>query len=182
MLILLSLPAMAPRAAKAERPTDHGALTLRRCADLAQGLGVAARIEAGGKRILFDPGNNTGTFKHNLEAAGVDPSGRDAVATSHVAGIFRVVNTNGAALRASCENLPRTGSISSRPLHRQSHRTVARLRQLPSPMQALARAHAGPLHRGCSTLPHGVALGFPSAMRTCCSPCMVGMRTPRWRA
>ena len=45
--------------------------------------GYAALIEYGGKRILFDTGNNAQVFEHNLKAAGVDLQRLDFVVMSH---------------------------------------------------------------------------------------------------
>ena len=45
--------------------------------------GYAALIEYGGKRILFDTGNNPEILEHNAEAKGVDLSKLDFVVLSH---------------------------------------------------------------------------------------------------
>lgn len=45
--------------------------------------GFAALIEYGGKRILFDTGNNADIFAHNVKAKGVDLSKLDFVVISH---------------------------------------------------------------------------------------------------
>jgi 7,8-dihydropterin-6-yl-methyl-4-(beta-D-ribofuranosyl)aminobenzene 5'-phosphate synthase len=45
--------------------------------------GFAALIEYGGKRILFDTGNNADTFAHNVEAKGVDLKQLDFAVVSH---------------------------------------------------------------------------------------------------
>ena len=45
--------------------------------------GFAALIEYGGKRILFDTGNNAEIFAHNVEAKGVDLRQLDFVIVSH---------------------------------------------------------------------------------------------------
>jgi len=45
--------------------------------------GFAALIEYGGKRILFDTGNNAQTFEHNVKAVGVDLQKLDLVVMSH---------------------------------------------------------------------------------------------------
>ena len=39
---------------------------------LTKDWGFAALIEYGGKRILFDTGNNAEIFAHNVEAKGID--------------------------------------------------------------------------------------------------------------
>ena len=45
--------------------------------------GFAALIEYGGKRILFDTGNNAQIFEHNVKALGVDLRNLDFVVISH---------------------------------------------------------------------------------------------------
>src|ERR1700746_3968858 len=45
--------------------------------------GFAALVEYGGKRILFDTGNNAQVFEHNVKAAGVDLQKLDFVVMSH---------------------------------------------------------------------------------------------------
>ncbi|MGE0768208.1 MAG: MBL fold metallo-hydrolase [Hyphomicrobiaceae bacterium] len=45
--------------------------------------GFAALIEYGGRRILFDTGNNATIFEHNVKALGVDLTSLDAVVISH---------------------------------------------------------------------------------------------------
>jgi 7,8-dihydropterin-6-yl-methyl-4-(beta-D-ribofuranosyl)aminobenzene 5'-phosphate synthase len=45
--------------------------------------GFSALIEVGGKRILFDTGNNSAIFAHNVEAKGVDLTKLDFVVMSH---------------------------------------------------------------------------------------------------
>jgi 7,8-dihydropterin-6-yl-methyl-4-(beta-D-ribofuranosyl)aminobenzene 5'-phosphate synthase len=45
--------------------------------------GFSALIEVGGKRILFDTGNNSAIFAHNVEAKGVDLTQLDFVVMSH---------------------------------------------------------------------------------------------------
>lgn len=50
---------------------------------LQKDWGYAALIEVGGRRILFDTGNNPTVFKHNVEALGVDLTTLDDVVISH---------------------------------------------------------------------------------------------------
>jgi 7,8-dihydropterin-6-yl-methyl-4-(beta-D-ribofuranosyl)aminobenzene 5'-phosphate synthase len=50
---------------------------------LHQDWGFAALIEYGGKRILFDTGNDAGIFEHNVRQLGIDLSRLDAVVISH---------------------------------------------------------------------------------------------------
>ena len=45
--------------------------------------GFAALVDYGGKRILFDTGNNAQIFEHNVKAAGVDLQKLDFVVMSH---------------------------------------------------------------------------------------------------
>ena len=46
---------------------------------LRRDWGFAALVEAGGKRILFDTGNDAEAFAHNVRAKGIDLSTIDAV-------------------------------------------------------------------------------------------------------
>ncbi|HVI82364.1 MAG TPA: MBL fold metallo-hydrolase [Chthoniobacterales bacterium] len=50
---------------------------------LTMDWGFAALVEYGGKRILFDTGNNAQIFEHNIKAAGVDLRNLDCVVMSH---------------------------------------------------------------------------------------------------
>src|SRR6201997_2967881 len=50
---------------------------------LTMDWGFAALVEYGGKRILFDTGNNAQNFEHNVKAAGVDLQKLDFVVMSH---------------------------------------------------------------------------------------------------
>ena len=50
---------------------------------LQQDWGFAALIEYGGKRILFDTGNDAAIFEHNVKQLGIDLSRLDAVVISH---------------------------------------------------------------------------------------------------
>ncbi|MEL1264987.1 MBL fold metallo-hydrolase [Pseudoxanthomonas putridarboris] len=66
---------------------------------LEKDWGFAALVEAGGKRILFDTGNDAGVFARNVEAKGVDLSRLDAVVMSHrhadhMAGLVEVLKVN----------------------------------------------------------------------------------------
>src|SRR5262245_50070517 len=45
--------------------------------------GFSALIEYGGKRILFDTGNNADIFAHNVEAKGIDLRQLDFAIVSH---------------------------------------------------------------------------------------------------
>ena len=50
---------------------------------LTRDWGFAAYIEYGGKRILFDTGNDAQIFAHNVQAAGVDLAALDFAVISH---------------------------------------------------------------------------------------------------
>jgi len=50
---------------------------------LTMDWGFGALVEYGGKRILFDTGNNSQIFEHNVKAAGVDLRKLDFVVMSH---------------------------------------------------------------------------------------------------
>ena len=50
---------------------------------LKKDWGYAALVEYGGKRILFDTGNNAAIFEHNVKVLGVDLRELDAVVISH---------------------------------------------------------------------------------------------------
>lgn len=51
--------------------------------DLRKDWGFAALVEHGGRRILFDTGNDSELFRHNVEALGVDLVNLDFVVISH---------------------------------------------------------------------------------------------------
>lgn len=51
--------------------------------DLTKDWGFSALIEHGGRRILFDTGNNANVLRHNVEALEVDLSKLDFVVLSH---------------------------------------------------------------------------------------------------
>ena len=52
-------------------------------ADLRKDWGYSALIEHAGKRILFDTGNDSALFEHNVETLGVDLRNLDLVVISH---------------------------------------------------------------------------------------------------
>jgi 7,8-dihydropterin-6-yl-methyl-4-(beta-D-ribofuranosyl)aminobenzene 5'-phosphate synthase len=52
-------------------------------AELKKDWGYAALVQYGGKRILFDTGNNAGMFVHNLKQLAVDAASLDSVVISH---------------------------------------------------------------------------------------------------
>jgi 7,8-dihydropterin-6-yl-methyl-4-(beta-D-ribofuranosyl)aminobenzene 5'-phosphate synthase len=78
----LALSALGADAAEPQRITNlydaFGAPSA-----LQQDWGFAALIEYGGKRILFDTGNDAAIFEHNIRELGIDLSRLDAVIISH---------------------------------------------------------------------------------------------------
>ena len=67
--------------------------------DMQKDWGYAALVEYGGKRILFDTGNNPEILAHNAEAKGIDLSKLDFVVLSHrhgdhMGGLAYVLNVN----------------------------------------------------------------------------------------
>lgn len=54
-----------------------------RDASMKKDWGFSALLEVGGKRILFDTGNNSEVFAHNVKAKGVDLTKLDFVVMSH---------------------------------------------------------------------------------------------------
>lgn len=51
--------------------------------ELVKDWGFAALVEYGGKRVLFDTGNNAKIFEHNIKQLGIDLTRLDAVVISH---------------------------------------------------------------------------------------------------
>lgn len=78
--------------------------------------GFAALIEYGGKRILFDTGNNAEVFAHNVKAKGVDLTRLDFVVMSHrhgdhIGGLNHLMSVNpGVKIYAPKENFGVFGS------------------------------------------------------------------------
>lgn len=68
-------------------------------AKLTEDWGFSAFVEYGGKRILFDAGNNAEIFKHNVEALNIDLARLDFVVISHrhadhISGISYLLSVN----------------------------------------------------------------------------------------
>jgi len=66
---------------------------------LVKDWGFAALVEYGGKRVLFDTGNNAKIFEHNTERLGIDLKRLDAVVISHrhgdhTSGLIYVLEVN----------------------------------------------------------------------------------------
>ena len=74
-------------AGKALAQTPHRVTILYdsfgKSSSLTMDWGFAALVEYGGKRILFDTGNNARIFEHNVKALGVDLRNLDFVVISH---------------------------------------------------------------------------------------------------
>jgi 7,8-dihydropterin-6-yl-methyl-4-(beta-D-ribofuranosyl)aminobenzene 5'-phosphate synthase len=75
----------AGRGAAAETPNRVTILydAFGKSPSLTKDFGFAALVEYGGKRILFDTGNNARIFEHNVTALGVDLWNIDFVVISH---------------------------------------------------------------------------------------------------
>lgn len=73
-------------AAEAVKPKDQITVlydAFGRNASMEKDWGFSALVEVGGKRILFDTGNNSEIFAHNVKAKGVDLTKLDFVVMSH---------------------------------------------------------------------------------------------------
>jgi 7,8-dihydropterin-6-yl-methyl-4-(beta-D-ribofuranosyl)aminobenzene 5'-phosphate synthase len=69
---------------------------------LVKDWGFAAFVEYGGRRILFDTGNNGAIFEHNVKRLGIDLTRVDAVVVSHrhgdhTSGLTHLLEVNPAA-------------------------------------------------------------------------------------
>ena len=87
--VAVALSALAGPAALAT-PTDRSTAQITMLYDafgktskLTKDWGFSAYIEYGGKRILFDTGNNADIFAHNVEAKGIDLTKLDFAVVSH---------------------------------------------------------------------------------------------------
>jgi 7,8-dihydropterin-6-yl-methyl-4-(beta-D-ribofuranosyl)aminobenzene 5'-phosphate synthase len=87
----------APDASKAQITVLYDAFGKR--ADLQKDWGFSALVEYGGKRILFDTGDNPDILEHNAKASGVDLGRLDFVVLSHrhgdhIGGMDYLLRTN----------------------------------------------------------------------------------------
>ena len=87
-LVLMLFFGLAPAARAQENSADPKRITILYDAfgapsELTRDWGFAALVEYGGKRILFDTGNDAAIFEHNVKALGVDLTHLDAVVISH---------------------------------------------------------------------------------------------------
>ena len=85
--LLASLVMLAPRVHATGDPHPHRVTILYDAFGGRPGLirdwGFAALVEYGGKRILFDTGNNAEIFARNVRALGVDLRRLDFAVISH---------------------------------------------------------------------------------------------------
>lgn len=94
----------APAGAAPAGAALHGQVTIlydafSRKTGIATDWGFAALVEVGGKRILFDTGNDAARFEKNANASGVDVAHLDMVVISHrhwdhTAGLAYVLRVN----------------------------------------------------------------------------------------
>jgi 7,8-dihydropterin-6-yl-methyl-4-(beta-D-ribofuranosyl)aminobenzene 5'-phosphate synthase len=106
--------------------------------------GFAALIEYGGKRILFDTGNDSKVFAQNVQAAGVDLTRLDFVLISHrhldhTAGLSYLLSINpGVRIYAPKENFGMFGSALPSTFYRKDESLPASMRYYdghpPEPM------------------------------------------------
>ena len=83
--LLVAAIVMSAVAASAQSPARVTVLydAFGNPSDLKRDWGFAALVEYGGRRILFDTGNNAEFFKFNVEKLGVDLTRLDAAVISH---------------------------------------------------------------------------------------------------
>lgn len=100
---ILALSFLSPRASASPVPATKRVTILYDAFGSRRGLtrdwGFAALVEYGGKRILFDTGNNADIFARNVRALGVDLRRLDFVVVSHrhgdhVAGLNYLLRVN----------------------------------------------------------------------------------------
>jgi 7,8-dihydropterin-6-yl-methyl-4-(beta-D-ribofuranosyl)aminobenzene 5'-phosphate synthase len=103
LVLVLALPFLSPTARASPAPTAKRVTILYDAFGSRRGLtrdwGFAALVEYGGKRILFDTGNNADIFARNVRALGVDLRRLDFVVVSHrhgdhVAGLNYLLRVN----------------------------------------------------------------------------------------
>jgi 7,8-dihydropterin-6-yl-methyl-4-(beta-D-ribofuranosyl)aminobenzene 5'-phosphate synthase len=103
LFLILALSFLSPTARASPAPTTKRVTILYDAFGNRRGLtrdwGFAALVEYGGKRILFDTGNNAAIFARNVRALGVDLRRLDFVVVSHrhgdhVAGLNYLLRVN----------------------------------------------------------------------------------------
>ena len=104
--------------------------------------GFSALIEYGGKRILFDTGNNADIFAHNVDAKGIDLKQLDFAVVSHrhgdhTSGLNHLLKVNPAVkIYAPQENFGVFGAALPGTFYRRNE-------SLPSDMRLFRRETAG---------------------------------------
>lgn len=113
--------------------------------------GFSALVEVGGKRILFDTGNNAKTFAHNVMAKGVDLRKLDFVVMSHrhgdhMGGLNYLLHVNpSVAIYAPKENFGVFGSSFPGTFYRRNESLPAEMRYFSGqPPEALRFGSAWP--------------------------------------
>ena len=89
--ILIAIPIQVeaePDAARVPQSPDAARITILydafgKASEMRKDWGFAAYVEYGGKRILFDTGNNNEIFAHNVQAKGIDLAKLDFAVISH---------------------------------------------------------------------------------------------------
>jgi 7,8-dihydropterin-6-yl-methyl-4-(beta-D-ribofuranosyl)aminobenzene 5'-phosphate synthase len=119
--LLFAFAALSPRSSDSPRPVTQRVTILYDAFGERRGLtrdwGFAALVEYGGKRILFDTGNNAVIFGRNVRALGVNLRRLDFVVISHrhgdhVAGLNYLLRVNPQVkIYAPRENFGLFGSV-----------------------------------------------------------------------
>ena len=81
--------------------------------NLKKDWGYSALIEYGGKKTIFDTGNNAEWFKHDAEALGINLKTLDFVALSHRHGDHTSGLSHVLSVIPMCQSIPRTRSRNS---------------------------------------------------------------------
>lgn len=99
--LLLLAVLLSPERAAAQSPARITVLydAFGNASDLKKDWGFAALVEYGGRRILFDTGNNAEFFKHNVARLKIDLTRLDAAVISHrhgdhTSGLAYLIETN----------------------------------------------------------------------------------------
>src|SRR5262249_2967748 len=84
----LTISATAPGAAPGYAQSSTAQITVLydafgKTSTMKKDWGFSALVEYGGKRILFDTGNNADVFAHNVQAKGIDLTQLDFAIVSH---------------------------------------------------------------------------------------------------
>jgi 7,8-dihydropterin-6-yl-methyl-4-(beta-D-ribofuranosyl)aminobenzene 5'-phosphate synthase len=135
-----------------QRGTAEGSITVLydafgRDSPMKKDWGFSALIEVGGKRILFDTGNNSAIFAHNVRAKGVDLTQLDFVVMSHrhgdhMGGLNYLLSVNwDVAIYAPKENFGVFGSSLPGTFYRRNE-------SLPPEMRYFDGEPPGTLHSG----------------------------------